>query len=248
VPAAVLGIAQMDSASSAPTDETRERIVNLDQLSIFAERLRKEAIGEPEWMEEKGVFEYSDHSAKVVAILKMMRATQGVHALNLLCSSGFFIDFGVLMRCVNDCEAEIYFLLEEFPETSSNVDQFVKSFFESTIDGYLSLETHPVPTQKIRSAMVRVLKGGHDEETSTRMNNVFKAFSGYVHANYAHIMETYNGGTLYFNLAGVPSIQQRQIRMEAVGLAANSVLQAAAHIARTIGLNKLHNEIVQSWQ
>lgn len=90
--------------------------MNLDQLSMFAERLRKEAIGEPRWIEEKGVFEYSDHSAKVVAVLKMIRAAQGMHALNLLCRSGFVIDFGVIMRCVHDCEA-VYFLLEEFPKT-----------------------------------------------------------------------------------------------------------------------------------
>jgi hypothetical protein len=212
---------------------------------MLAERLRKEAIGEPQWIEEKGVFEYSDHSAKVVTVLKMMRAAQGVHALNLLCHSGFLIDFGVIMRCVHDCEAEIYFLLEEFPKTSGNVDQFVKSFFESTIDGYLSMETHPVPTQKIRNAMVRVLKGRHEEETSTRLNNVFKTFSGYVHANYSHIMETYNGGALDFNLAGVPSVQQRQMRMELVELAANSVLHAAAYIAHTVGLKKVHSEIAQ---
>ena len=178
----------------------------------------------------------------------MIRAAQGVHALNLLCRSGFFIDFGVIMRCVHDCEAEIYFLLEEFPKTSGNVDQFVKSFFESTIDGYLLMETHPVPTQKLRNAMVRVLKGSHDEETSARINNVFKTFSGYVHANYSHIMETYNGGALDFNLADVPSVQQRQMRMEVVELAANSVLHSAAYIAHTVGLKKLHSEIVQSWQ
>jgi len=98
-------------------------------------------------------------------------------------------------------------LLEEFPKTSSNVDQFVKSFFESTIDGYLSLETPPVPTKKIRSAMVRVLKDRQDEETHIRIQNIYKTFSGYVHANYAHIMEIYNGGTLDFSLAGVSSIQ-----------------------------------------
>jgi hypothetical protein len=107
--------------------------MNLGQLFILAERLRKEAIGEPLWIEEKAVYEYQEHSAKVVAVLKITRAAQGVSALNLLCRSGLFIDFGVIIRCVNDCAAEVYFLLEEFPKTSDNVDQFVKLFFESTI-------------------------------------------------------------------------------------------------------------------
>ena len=222
--------------------------MNLNQLVVLIERLRKEAIGEPEWIAEKEVYEYQDHSAKVAAVLKVIRAAHGVNALNLLCHSGLFIDFGVIIRCVNDCAEEVYFLLEEFPKTSGNVDQFVKAFFESTIDGYLSNETPPVQSKKIRSAMVRVLKGRHDEKTRRMIDNIHKTFSGYVHANYAHIMEVYNGITHDFNLAGVPSSQQRQMRMEHVELAASSVLHAAAFIAHTLGLKDLHHDIAQSLQ
>jgi hypothetical protein len=223
-------------------------MINLDNFYNLVERLRKEAIGEPKWIQGKEVYEYQYHSAKVVAVLKLTRAAHGVTALDLLCRSGLFIDFGVIIRCVNDCVEEVYFLLEEFPKTSGNVDQFVKSFFESTIDGYLSGDTPSVPTQKIRSAVVRVLKGGHDEGTRGIIERIYKTFCGYVHANYAHIMEVYNGSTRDFNLAGVPSIQQRQMRMEHVELAANSVLHAAAFLAHRLGLKDLHHEIVQSWQ
>ncbi len=133
-------------------------MVNLGQLSILVERLRKEAIGEPKWLSEKRVYEYQDNSAKVVAVLKMVRAAQGVHTLDLLCRSGMFIDFGVVIRCVFDCESEVYFLLENHPKTSGKVDKFVKAFFESNIDGYLSSETHVVSSEKIRNAMARALK------------------------------------------------------------------------------------------
>jgi hypothetical protein len=113
---------------STPTVNARGSLMNLDQLSIMSERLRKEAIGEkPKSINEKKVYEYQDHSAKVVAVLKVTRAAQGVNTLDLLCRSGLFIDFGVIIRCVYDCEAEAYFLLEKFPNTSSNVDKFVKS-------------------------------------------------------------------------------------------------------------------------
>jgi hypothetical protein len=103
--------------------------MDLGQLFNFVERLRKEAIGEPRWIDEKKAYEYSDQSVKVVAVLKLVRAAQGVSALKLLCQHGLFVDLGVIRRCVGDCEAEVYFLLEEFPKTSSNVDQFVKAFF-----------------------------------------------------------------------------------------------------------------------
>ena len=166
----------------------------------------------------------------------------------LRCRSGLFIDFGVIIRCVYDCEAEAYFLLEQFPNTSLNVDKFVKSFFENTIDGYLSTETPSVPTDKIKSAMVRVLKGSQDEETRKVVDRIYKTFCGYVHANYAHIMEVYNGSTRDFNLRGVASLEERQKRIEHVDLAANRILHAAAFIAHTLGLKDLHYDIVQSWQ
>jgi len=148
------------------------------------------------------------------------------------------------MRCVNDCRMEIYFLLENFPKSSENVDKFVKSFFETTMDGYLTAETHVVQNKKIRNAMVRVMKGQHDEETSQTIERVYKTFSGYVHANYAHIMEVYNGATRDFNLNGVPEAQQRLMRQETVEIAANSVLHMTAFIARTLSMNNLLREVI----
>ena len=117
--------------------------MRLNQVCILVERLRKEAIGEPKRIEKKQVYEYQDHSAKVVSVLKLIRAAHGVNAMNSLCRAGLFIDFGAIIRCVYDCLEEVYFLLEKFPTTSDNVDKFVESFFESTIDGYLSNETPP---------------------------------------------------------------------------------------------------------
>jgi len=219
--------------------------MQLDRIFSLVEQLRKGAIGEPKWVEEKQVFEYQEQSAKVVAVLKLVRAAQGLTALVVLCRSGLFIDFGVSIRCVNDCNEEIYFLLEEFPKTSDSVDKFVKAFFENTIDGYLSAETPPVLRQKIRSAVVRVLKGGQDDKTQKLLERIYKAFCGYAHANYAHIMEIYNGGTRDFNLAGVPSEAQCEMRMQHVELAAGSVLHAAAFIAQKLELKELHGEFMK---
>jgi hypothetical protein len=77
------------------------------------------------------------------------------------------------------------------------------------------------------------------------MDTIYTTFWGYVHANYAHIMEVYNGSTRDFNLAGVPSAQQSQMRMAHVEASATSVLHAAAFIARTLALNDLYHEIMR---
>ncbi len=222
--------------------------MHLDQVFVLVERLRKEAIGEPKWLEDKRVYEYQEQSARVVAILKITRAAQGLPALVLLCSCGLFIDFGAIMRCVNDCAEDVYFLMEDLNNPSTHVDQFVKAFFESTIDDHLLKKTPSVQRDKIRSAVVRVLKDRQDEKTRRSMDNIYKTFSGYVHASYAHIMEIYNGHTQDFNLAGVPSIKQRQMRMEFIEQATDAVLHAAAFAAYRFGLNDLLHDIVQSWQ
>ncbi len=222
--------------------------MRFDQLFVSVERLRKEAIGEPQWIEEKKVYEYQEQSARVVAILKITRAAQGLTAAKLLCSSGLFIDFGAIMRCINDCTEEVYFLMEDLKNPSAHVNQFAKAFFESTIDDHLSKKTPSVQRDKIRSAVVRVLKDKQDENTRKSMDKIYKTFTGYVHAIYAHIMEVYNGHTHDFNLGGVPSIRQRELRMEHVELAAGAVLHAAAFAAHGFGLNDLLHDIVQSWR
>jgi hypothetical protein len=219
--------------------------VKLDQLAALVEKLRKAAIGEPLWMAEKQVFEYPEPSAKVVTVLKLVRAAHGLSAIDLLCRAGLFIDAGALMRCVNDSLSEIYFLLEDFPNTSSNVDQFIAEFSARTIDGYLSDETPQIPTKKIRSAVVRVLKGNHDDATRKLLERIFKTFSGYVHASYSHIMEVYNGKTCDFNLRGVPSVTRREMHAQYADVTAISVLHAAAFIAQTLGLTDLPREIMQ---
>lgn len=216
-----------------------------EALLPLIENLRKAAIGEPGLKVEKGVFEYQEHSTKVVAVLKLIRAAQGITALELLCRSGLFIDLGVALRCEYEAMMEVYFLLEDFPKTSALVDQFVKSFFESTIDGHLSKETHAVQTKKVRAGMVRVLKDRQDEETRAMIERIYQTISGYVHANYSHIMEVYNGSTCDFNLNGVPSVRQREMRWQLVEAAAISLLNVATFVAQTLGLIELQREFMK---
>jgi hypothetical protein len=230
------------SLSHDPTADKVDLLV--ETAAHLAEKLRKQAIGEPVWIPGKHVYEYSDQSPKVAAVLKLMRMAEGVVAFNLLRANGLFVDMGAIARCVHDCEAEIYFLVEEYPKASPNVEKFTKAFFEHTIDGYLDVETEPVPSKKIRAAMVRVLRGQHEHETVEMLQRVHKTFCGYVHAGYVHIMETYGGGPRpSFNLIGVPSLVERQKRLEVVELGARSVMYSAAFIAHSFGLEELRREI-----
>jgi hypothetical protein len=222
--------------------------MDLDLLKTFAERLRVDSIGNPEWVESKRVFEYPNQGVEVVTVLKLVRAAQGVHALNLLCRSGLFIDLGAIYRCVGDCVSEVYFLLENYPEQSNNVRKFIKEFYSKSIDGHLSSVEEPVATKKIHNAMIRSLTGSEqDEHTKKIVNNVYKTFSGYTHAGYSHIMQMYGGSypNLNFNISGIPSQEQKDIHMQLVMEAYKSVLNAIAYVAHMLGNNRLYHAVMQ---
>lgn len=222
--------------------------MDLPLLASLTERLRAASIGDPEWVGSKHVFEYSAQSTEVVVVLKLVRATQGIHALELLCRTGLFVDMGAIYRCVGDCVSEVYFLLEKYPEKSSHVEKFTKEFFSKTIDGHLSSEEEPVQTKKIHSAMIRSLTGcEQDERIKNHLTKIYKTFSGYTHAGYAHIMQMFGGPpqNMTFNISGIPSQQQKDMHMELVLEAYKSVLHAIAHTSHTFSLKELHREVMQ---
>jgi hypothetical protein len=222
--------------------------MNLDLLDSFVEKLRVESIGDPQWVDSKSVFEYPSQTIEVVVVLKIIRAAQGVHAMDVLCRTGLFVDMGAIYRCVGDCKAEVYFLLEEYPKQSSNVQKFLCEFYSKTIDGHLASTEEPVQTKKIHNAIVRSLTGNEQDETTKRnLTNVYKTFSGYTHAGYSHIMQMYGGSRSHqsFNISGIPSQAQRDMHMQLVLEAHKSLLYVMAYVATTFGLVKLHRDIMQ---
>ena len=154
---------------------------------------------------------------------------------------------GAIYRCVGDCEAEVYFLLEEYPRTSTNVQKFLKEFFSKTIDGHLAKE-EPVQTKKIHNAMVRALTGKEqDERVKQHMEKIYNVFSGYTHACYSNIMQMYGGHSdnLTFNISGIKSQSQRDMHLQLFIEGYSSLLYVIAHVAETFGLPELSRDIIE---
>lgn len=219
--------------------------MDLRVLARLIERLRREAIGSPKRVkhEDHHAYEYEEQSPKVVAMLKLVRAVHGVSAMNVLLNQGLMIDFGAAARGVYDAIYETYFLLEEHPKVSSNVDQFVRAFFETTISGFRDARVQQVPARKIRAAATRAVMGTQDEAYRTRLDRIIHTFSGYVHANYAHTMEVYFEPEDSFNLLGVPHFDERLRRAEFIDRAGLDVLLVASFAAFKLGLSEMRDEI-----
>lgn len=220
--------------------------MDLNRLSLLVERLRKATIGEPVWNDDKEVFEYENQTLEVVVILKLIRAVQGIKSQLLLCREGLFIDMSALFRCVNDCSDEIWFLLEQYPEQSKHVTQFVDNFFEHTIDSYDSADTPSVLKKKIHSSKVRQLTGQtQDEPTRKMLDRVHKAFCGYIHANYSHIMQSYGGvrPNLRFDLLGTPSENQKLLQVQIVQESYTSIVHCVSLICQKFGQDEIAIEV-----
>lgn len=216
--------------------------MDIAKLFMITKKLQKQAIGEPLWVPEKRTFEYPKQNIEVLVILKIIRAAQGVQSMYLLCTHGLLIDMCALYRCVDDCSAEIAFLLENYPKTSTDADQFIKAFFEATADNHLNAQTPYVTTRKIRSSMVRSFGSHADQSTHETTFKIYKTFSGYIHANYVHIMQIYGGNPARFNVEGVSSIQERNKHMELVKVAHDSVLLSIGLTAQKFGLKDICRE------
>lgn len=220
----------------------------LNQIQQWTEVLQKNVIGEPQFDEERTVFEYPEVTVEVVSILKLIRAVQSLKSLELLCNKGLFIDMSTIYRCITDCDAEISFLLENYPAKSRHVERFIENFSQTTIDQHFNPTTERVLTKKIHSAKARVLsQSGNYHQAGMIIKGIHKTFSGYVHANYSHIMEVYGGsrGDLSFNLGGVPSSKQKMYKFQLVDQAMISIQMLIAFMAKTFEQNELCSEIIK---
>ncbi|MCA1791619.1 MAG: hypothetical protein LC667_17735 [Thioalkalivibrio sp.] len=200
-------------------------------------------VGDPALNESKQVFEYENPGLEVAVVLKLVRAAQGIQALGVLCRCGLFVDMGVIFRCVLDCNSEVNFLLEGYPNQSGNVRKFLQEFYSKSIDGYLTTNELPVPTKKIHGAAARAMAGGRqDAEAERIVKDLHKTFSGYTHGGYSHIMQMYGGapGSQSFNILGVPSEAERTRHMQLVAEAYKSVVHSVAFAARAFKTEEVY--------
>ncbi len=220
----------------------------LSRIQSWTEALRQNVIGDPCWVQEKNVFEYPSVTVEVVAILKLIRAVQSLKALELLRSNGLFIDMGTIYRPVADCVSEIYFLLEDYPNTSSKVKKFIDHFSRTTIETHLDPGVETVSAKKIQNAMARVRTGSeNDHQVQETIKQIYTTFSGYVHSNYSHIMSIYGGspGSRSFNLDGVPSENQKRQHRQLLEQAELSIQHVMAFMADKFKQTELLAEMNQ---
>jgi len=172
-------------------DICRESIDHLENIiGVFEKEL-----GKPELID--GVFAYVSPTVKHVCFLKGLRIVSGLNALLVLLHAGYLTEMGVLIRTISDCINDIYFLLEHFPQMTPEVEKYVSNFFndiieEPEINENDRKKTHRIKVRKIHASRARLLSEHMNLEIDRdTVYRIYSAYSGYVHAAYANIMEMY---------------------------------------------------------
>jgi len=220
-------------------------------LDAFIERLRKESIGDPSWITAKKVYEYQPQTIEVAAVLKLVRAAQGIHAMQLLCNAGLFVDFGAITRCVLDCLDDVRFLLERYPHRSDMVDKFLKEFYSKDIDNYASTNEVPVLTKKIRAGAIRAITGrSSDSVVQAKKEAIYNTFCGYVHAGYCHIMQMFGGpaGQLEFKLSGITFAEEIKSHQRVLDAITDSTMYCVAYTCEMLELRELEGEVLNAME
>lgn len=157
-----------------------------------------------------GVFAYKKPTVKHACFLKALRIVSGLNALLVLLEAGFVTEMGVVMRTMSDCINDIYFMLENFPETTPEVDKYLTHFFTDGVEEPVIAETESKKTHRTK---IRKIHASRARQLSEYVNfpidrdmvyRTYSAYSGYVHAGYPSIMELYGGPDVpKFSLEGV---------------------------------------------
>lgn len=156
-------------------------------------------------------FRHPEKSDALLCCLKGVKLISTLNAALVLLRSGYTQEIGALCRMADDFFYEILFFTEPIQENGSSKDQlkmledFFKEEFENPDDLLGSAQNRDtVPRRKINAAFGKLTNdqiNPHDAQITAGI--VHKAFSGYVHGAYPHIMEIYGGQPPRYHMAGM---------------------------------------------
>lgn len=144
-------------------------------------------------------------------LLKGARIISALNALINLLRGGYVQEMGVICRTIDEFLLDIAFLLEGFPkkELSGSQRQFLDDFYQEEFD---RPENPLESTQKRKTVSRKKMYASIGRTMSEIVNpqhgqkifsTIGKAFSGYVHGAYPHVMELYGGSPPKFHLDGM---------------------------------------------
>jgi hypothetical protein len=163
-------------------------------------------------------FRHTQQSDLLLCYLKGVKLLSTLNAALVLFRHGYAQEIGALCRMADDFFFEIMFFIQPLGENGPSKDQnrmfddFFREEFENPDDPLGSAQDRDnIPRRKINAAFGQIAKNElnpHDAQHT--ISTVHKAFSGYVHGAYPHIMEMYGGNPPHFHMTGMSGTPRMQ--------------------------------------
>ena len=156
-------------------------------------------------------FRHPQISDSLLVYLKGVKLISTLNAALILLRHGYTQEIGALCRMVDDYCNEIMFLINPLGEGGPSKDQIrmFESFFQEEFDNpdnplASSQDRETVPRRKINAAFGKIVSDElNPNDAQNMLSTIHKAFSGYVHGAYPHIMEMYGGMPPHFHMDGM---------------------------------------------
>lgn len=142
------------------------------------------------------VLRYQEKTVQQALLQKFARQISGLYALDLLLQYGFCQEQGVIQRTLMDIDEDIMFLaIGMKTDWTKRHDEYLEYFWMEEQGAGM------VPRDKIRAF---VHNAGDDPSTGTAVSRrLFKAYSGYIHANSVAIVDMCAGEPIRYHLRGM---------------------------------------------
>ncbi len=156
-------------------------------------------------------YRYSEKTTKQAIVLKLARMVSGLRAARILLGHGFVQEQAAIERILGEIWEDILFLVIAILKKKDDPihERYLSAFYQEEVneDGDLieSDQNRPmVPRKKIQAYIADFQSEALNPSDGIKLSKtVTKAYSGFVHAAYPHIMDMYGGRPPKFWLSGM---------------------------------------------
>ena len=174
-------------------------------LSSFVDTPKRVRIG------GNAYFRHTEQSDGLFCYLKGVKLITTLNAGLVLLRAGYTQEIGALCRMADDFCYEILFFMGPIEPSGPSKDQvkMLEDFFKEEFENPAGLlgsaqNRDTVSRRRINAAFGRLARVQlNPHEAQGTLDTVHKAFSGYVHGAYPHIMELYGGSPSRYHMNGM---------------------------------------------
>jgi hypothetical protein len=169
--------------------------------------------------EDSFVFRYAERTVHQAIVQKLARTISGLHAINALLERGLFQEQGMIQRALDELGEDIAFL--SFGVMSGELSSLHKEYLDCFYAEEFGDPSNIMGSHRSRGMVKREKIRAYVNQTDPRANVaskiITKAYSGFVHAASAHIMDMCGGMPPRFDVSGeFRSLRRREFSDDAM--------------------------------